>query len=205
MVQGFVFTPSAALVRVPAITYTVVNTGRCTTTDTRRVTVGLPPTAGADTVLCPGSARPFTLRGSPAGGVFSGPGVSGSVATGFVFTSPVAFTGAVSLTYIVNGGTGYAGATTQRVALDAAPGLAAWAPVDCPETRLAPLTLRFTLTGAGGAPAPGLVWEFGDGTTSMEISPAHTYATADAYQPRLRFRQGGCETLLPLPLVEVVE
>ena len=203
--QGFVFTPSAALVGVQVLTYTVVNTGRCTTTGTRRVTVGLPPTAGADTVLCPGSARPFALRGSPVGGVFSGPGVSGSVATGFVFTPPATFTGAVSLTYTVSGGTGCAGTATRRVALAAAPGQAAWAPAACPETRLAPLTLRFTLTGAGGAPAPGLVWEFGDGTTSMEISPTHIYAAAGAYQPRLRFRQGGCETLLPLPLVEVVE
>ena len=291
--QGYVFTPSLALVGTQVITYTVINTGLCTTTDTRRVTVSAPPTASfgpllqpaycqpspgapplplvplaatpaggtfsgpgvsqdatgayffspnigagtfqlvytlnvggcvvqatqsvtigtkvtvalpADTVLCAGSTQPFALRGSPTGGIFSGPGVSGSVATGFVFTPPANLTTPITLTYTVisNGCTGTA---TQRVAVAPEPALLpSWVPVPCLENRLAPLTVHFTLGGASNF-SPKLVWEFGDGTQSTELAPSHTYALPGAYQPRVRVRyySDRCETQASLPLVQVYE
>ncbi|WP_310393898.1 gliding motility-associated C-terminal domain-containing protein [Hymenobacter sp.] len=293
--QGFVFTPSVALAGGQVLTYTVLSTGLCTTTDTRRVTVGAPPTvvftpllqtaycppgpgapplpavpltatppggtfsgpgvsgsvaagfvfapgsispgtvqlvytldvdgcvvqatravtvaprlvasAGADTALCPGSTQAFALRGSPAGGTFSGPGVSGSAAAGFVFTPPAGFAAPVTLTYAVSSG-GCLGSATRRVSVAPEPALLpAWAPVACPEARLAPLALRFTLISSINFSNPTLVWEFGDGSQSTEASPTHTYAGPGTYQPRLRLRYNDnrCETTAAAPLVVVTE
>ena len=204
---GFIFTPAVAGVGTQTLTYTIVSTGLCTTTATRRVTVNPLPLAGADTVLCPGSSQPFALRGNPVGGAFNGPGVSGSVATGFVFTPPANFAGTVRLTYTV--GTNSCGSSATR-SIGVAPLpllLASWVPVACPETRLAPLTLRFNLISSNNFSAPTLVWDFGDGTQSADINPSHTYATPGTYQPHLRFRYNldRCETQTSLPPVEVRE
>ncbi|WP_070733933.1 DUF7948 domain-containing protein [Hymenobacter glacialis] len=293
--QGFVFTPSLALVGVQALTYTVLSTGLCTTVGVRRITVTAPPTvifspllqatycqpaAGApslpvvpltatpaggtfsgpgvggnaalgfffspnvgagtfqlvytlnangcvvqatqavtvnpaivvalpaDTVLCPGSTQPFALRGSPAGGVFSGPGVSGTATTGFFFTPPASFSAPLVVTYTVTTA-GCTGTGSRRISVAPSPSLvASWTPVACPETRLAPLTLRFTFASSlGASPPPGMLWEFGDGTQSTEANPTHTYSSPGSYQPRLRLRYNNnrCETTALPPVVEVVE
>ncbi|MDB5235165.1 MAG: hypothetical protein JWR44_2158 [Hymenobacter sp.] len=292
---GFVFTPSVALVGVQVLTYTVLSTGLCTTTGTRRVTVLPPPqvnftplsqpvyclpapgapalpsvrlsatpaggtfsgpgvsgnaSAGyffspniaagnyqlvytvnvngcvaqasqpvtvtnvltailpADTVICPGSRQPFALRGSPAGGVFSGVGVTGSAATGFVFTPPANFPTPITLTYTVSNG-GCTGTGTRRISVAPAPLLLAfWDPVACPETRLTPLTVRFTLASSSSlSPPPALLWDFGDGSQSTELSPTHTYAAPGSYQPRVRlgYNSNRCEIAAAAPVVEVKE
>ena len=290
---GFVFTPSVALAGVQTLTYTVLSTGLCTTTDTRLLTVTAPPTVvftpllrttycpepgapplplvpltatpaggtfsgpgvsgsvatgfvfspnlppgtvqlvyslnvggcvvqatqavgisipivvnlGADTLVCADS-QPFALRGSPAGGAFSGPGVSGSVATGFVFTPPASFPAPVTLTYTVTD-SGCMGTGTRRISAAPRPLLLGfWTPVACPETRLAPLTLRFTAASSSNLfPIPGLLWDFGDGTQSSEQSPTHTYATPGTYQPtvRQRYNNNRCEIRALAPLVVVQE
>ena len=286
---GYVFTPSAALVGVQTLTYTVPSTGLCTTTGTRRITVAAPPavvftpllqsaycvgapnpvpvrlsatptggtfsgpgvsgsaaagyvftpnlpagtyqlayavTVGvctvqtsqavviaplptpalaADTTICPGSA-PVALRGSPAGGTFSGPGVSGSAATGFTFAAPAGQPGPFTVSYSVTSAAGCTAAATRRIAVAAVPVLApTQVPVPCPETQLAPLTVQFSL---GGSPT-GLVlsWDFGDGTQSADVNPAHTYATPGTYRPRLRVRylQARCETAVQLAPITVME
>ncbi|WP_426058185.1 gliding motility-associated C-terminal domain-containing protein [Hymenobacter sp. B1770] len=289
---GFFFTPSAALVGVHTITYTVLSTGLCTTTDTRRVTVTAPPTvsfpplpqptyclpgpeapplplvplaatpaggifsgpgvsgnattgyffspllpAGTyqltytltangcvvqatqpvtitnplvivvapDTVLCPGSTQPFALRGSPAGGTFTGPGVSGSVVTGFFFTPPAVFPAPIALTYTVSSGS-CTGTATRRVSVAAPPVLqASWEPVACPETRYAPLTVRFTAVSSNNFSLFTRVWDFGDGTQSTEPNPTHTYTTPGTYRPRLLVRYNGnrCEVVANAPVLEV--
>ncbi|GAB2709937.1 hypothetical protein GCM10011495_27600 [Hymenobacter frigidus] len=204
---GFVFTPSAALVGTNVLTYTVVNTGLCTTVDTRRVTVVPTVTAGADTTLCSNAGQSFALRGTPAGGTFSGIGVSGSVATGFVFTSPVNFTGTLTLTYTVtSAGCGGSNAATRQITVVPTPVLLpTWVPVACPETRLAPLTVRFSLGGISGLPSLAVVWDFGDGSQTTENSPTHTYTIPGTYQPRVRVRynSGRCEAQANAPVVEV--
>jgi hypothetical protein len=161
--------------------------------------------APADTILCPGSTQPFRLRASLPGGVWTGPGVSGSVAAGFVFTPTAALVGTTSLTYSVANGA-CTGTATRRVTVVPAPVVtAAWAPVACAETRLAPLALRFAITTAGGSVPTSRVWEFGDGTQSTDAAPMHTYAGAGTYQPRLRVRYNldRCETQVNAPVVEV--
>ena len=205
--QGFVFTPVLALLGTQILTYTIPSTGLCTTTGTRRVIVNLQPFAGADTVLCPGSTQAFALRGQPVGGIFSGPGVSGSVATGFIFTPPANFIGSVTLTYSV---TNYGCGTSASRTVSVAPLpllLPSWNPVACAETRLAPLTLRFNLSNSVNLSSLALVWDFGDGGQSTDPNPTHTYATPGSYQPQLRVRYNldRCETTTMLPLVEVKE
>ena len=287
---GYVFTPSAALVGVQTLTYTVPSTGLCTTTGTRRITVVAPPTVvftpllqslycvgaasqppvrlsatpvggtfsgpgvsgtaatgyiftpnlavgtyqlayavtvgvctvqtsqavtiaplptptlAADTTICPNSA-PVALRGSPAGGIFSGPGVSGSVATGFTFVVPAGQPGPFTIGYAVMSAAGCTSlAVTRRFALTTAPVLSpSRVAVPCPETQLAPLTVQFTL---GSNPA-GLVlgWDFGDGSQSAELNPAHTYTAPGTYLPLLRVRyfQARCETVVALAPVTVLE
>ena len=288
---GYVFTPSAALVGVQTLTYTVPSTGLCTTTGTRRITVLAPPavvftpllqstycvgaanptpvrltatpaggtfsgpgvsgsaaagyfftpnlpagtyqlsyavTVGvctvqtsqavtiaplptpvpvADSTICPGSA-PVALRGSPAGGVFSGPGVSGSAATGFTFVAPAGQAGPFTLNYSVTSAAGCTATATRRIAVAAVPGLLAfWEPTLCPEARLAPLTVRFTSVSTLNLRPYAVVWEFGDGSQSTEESPAHTYAAPGRYQPRvrLRYNAGRCETTATAPVVEVLK
>ena len=53
---------------------------------------------------------------------------------------------------------------------------------------LTPLTVRFTSTGTG-TPATWL-WDFGDGNTSTDQSPAHTYAAAGTYTVCLTVADG---------------
>jgi hypothetical protein len=205
--QGYFFTPS-----IGAGTYQLqytAGTALCPATAVLPVTVSgaVSVTVAADTALCPGTTQPFRLRASPTGGTWAGPGVTGSAAAGYVFTPPVGFVGPASLVYTVANGA-CTGTGTRRVFVAPVPGLLpSWVPLACPETRLAPLTLRFTLSSTFNTSAPPLVWEFGDGTQSTELSPTHTYATAGTYQPRVRVRYNfdRCETSAALPVVEVKE
>jgi gliding motility-associated-like protein len=163
-------------------------------------------TAPADTVLCPGTTQAFRLRGAPAGGTWTGPGVTGNATTGYQF-APAGLTGSASLTYsVVNGGC--SATATRRVSIAPVPdGVPAWTPVACPEIRLVPLAVRFQVPLNSAAPYTSLEWDFGDGTTSTETSPLHTYATVGTFQPRLRQRysQGRCEVLTALPPVVTKE
>ncbi len=202
--SGFFFNPNQ-VAGTYSLTYTLT-AGVCTVQTSQAVVVGaqLLPVLAADTTLCPGSAS-FALRGSPAGGTFSGPGVTGSAASGFRFGLPPGQAGPFTLTYAFTTG-GCTGMATRRVAVAAVPVLApVWVPVTCPETRLAPLVVQFS----AGSAAAGLAlsWDFGDGTQSAELSPTHTYAAPGTYQPRLlaRYNQGRCETSATLPPVAVLE
>ncbi len=71
----------------------------------------------------------------------------------------------------------------------------------------APLTVQFTDESAGNVTA--WLWDFGDGNTSTEQNPAHTYATADTYTVSLNASNAygfsivtrvDCLTVLDLPV-----
>jgi gliding motility-associated-like protein len=131
--------------------------------------------------------------------------VSGSVATGFFFTPPATFPAPITLTYTVTSG-GCAGTATRRISVAPAPSLQAfWAPVACPDTRLAPLTVRFTSVSSINFSLFPRVWDFGDGTQSTEPNPTHTYTTPGTYRPRLlvRYNDNRCEASASAPVVEV--
>lgn len=44
-----------------------------------------------------------------------------------------------------------------------------------------PLAVQFTDTSTSGDPITSRLWDFGDGTTSTQINPTHTYTTAGDY------------------------
>ncbi|WP_460503457.1 T9SS type B sorting domain-containing protein, partial [Hymenobacter agri] len=129
------------------------------------------------------------------------------VATGFVFTPPANLSGSVTLTYTI--GSAACSTTARRiVSVIPAPGLSPfWAPVDCAEARLAPLTLQFTLSSTINYNPPLVQWDFGDGSTSTVPNPQHTYAEPGTYQPRVRlqFGAGQCSALATAPVVKVTE
>ena len=71
---------------------------------------------GPSQALCD-TSPPLKLSGTPAGGTWAGPGVSGSVATGFIFTPTPALAGSQVLTYTVPGATLLCTATAQLTIL----------------------------------------------------------------------------------------
>jgi gliding motility-associated-like protein len=205
-VVGSIFLPAAAGVGTHTLTYTVADSLGCGV-GTRQVVVTRPPnvTPGPDTTLCADQRQPFQLRGyAPAGGVWSGPGVS---AGGF-FTPPNTNNrgGVFVLTYTVTEGPCQATATrtvvlaplaSQNVDLnlplcEAVPRYAGLAPFQC---RLSPVLL---------APKATYLWDFGDGTpTSDAPEPSHIYLKPGSYQVRLQARYGNCEVLTGFAPVEV--
>ncbi|UOQ53475.1 DUF7948 domain-containing protein [Hymenobacter cellulosivorans] len=116
--------------------------------------------AGTDADICV-SAAPQALTGSPAGGVWTGAGVSGSVATGYIFTPTSALLGANTLTYTVTGVGPCGGVSTLRLTVVPSPPPAAFvSPTQtsfCLGTSALP-SVALTATPAGGTfSGPGVV------------------------------------------------
>jgi gliding motility-associated-like protein len=151
---GFVFTPSAALAGTQVLTYTVPGaTSACTVSAQLTVTVASPvaATATAQASVCAGSGAVALTGGQPAGGIWSGPGVSGSAAAGFVFTPTLALVGPQQLTYTVTSTSACGGsssrATATIVVLTAPTVVLPADTVLCPGSRQA---FRLRATPAGG-------------------------------------------------------
>ena len=202
------FDPAVAGAGVHTLTYTVTDSLGCGTAS-QQVTVGRPPTLipGRDTTLCADLRQPFQLRGfAPAGGTWSGPGVT---AGGF-FTPPNTNNrgGLFLLTYTVAQGPCRATATrtvtlaptsNQNVGLNlpvcaAAPRYAGLAPFDCP---LTPVLLSPTATYR---------WDFGDGSpVSTLATPTHRYERPGFYRIQLTARYANCEVVTGFAPIEVGE
>ena len=101
---GFVFTAAASLVGTQTLMYTgpLGPTAACPGRAQRKLTVtssGVAKvSAGALAVCAVGGPQP--LQATPAGGTWTGPGVSGSVAAGFIFTPSPALVGVQTLNYL---------------------------------------------------------------------------------------------------------
>ncbi|MBF9143176.1 DUF7948 domain-containing protein [Hymenobacter properus] len=217
-VVGNEFRPATLVPGTYTIRYTVPTTtcGGGTASVVVQLVSQAPPVAGLDTVLCASQTRSIRLLGNPAGGIWSGPGVSGSVATGFVFTSP-GTPGTAVLTYQVTSGS-CAGQAIRLFTLVAAPvPVALLAPTPCsfvgPGTGLATATglAPFTVQTVNNTPAiagiaTSYVWDFGDGQTSTERAPAHTYGQPGTYAVRLTASlNGGCANTAVASAVTVVD
>ena len=147
---GFVFTPSAALAGPQVLTYKVLGNNICanlSTQATATITVQaayvlqLP----ADTVICPGSTQRVRLVAQPAGGVWSGPGVSGDV-----FDPVAAGAGTFTLTYSIGDGTVCTATGTRRITVTPTAVLAALPQTTfCLQNGAAP-TITLAATPAGG-------------------------------------------------------
>jgi gliding motility-associated-like protein len=167
----------------------------------------------ADTALCPGSNRAFQLHASPAGGVWSGTGVTASG----MFTPP-STPGTVAMLYTMGGGTPCVTSVTRRITLLAAPTLApAEQPLVCradssvansSAPAVAPYTVRFSQPSATLLADAVLTWDFGDGSApATGLSVAHTYTTAGSFQPTATLRYSGsrCSVQVSLAPVQVQE
>ena len=158
---GFIFTPSPALAGAQQLTYTVPGaTSACTVAAQLTVTVSsaAQAVAAALPAVCANNGPVPLTGGTPAGGTWSGPGVSGSVAAGFVFTPSAALVGTQRLTYTIAavlacGNVGSQASTTIQVLGTATVAVAADT-VLCPGSAQA---FRLRATPAGGVWAgPGV-------------------------------------------------
>jgi hypothetical protein len=206
---SYVFTPSQALVGTQTLTYTVTSLGcSAQATATIQVLPALVVTMPADTVLCPGSSQPIQLRALPAGGTWSGPGITASG----MFTPPASASTSVVM-YTVAAGTPCPVVATRRITLLAAPSLVPSAqPLTCGPTStatapaVAPYTISFSQPITTLLADAVLTWDFGDGSApATGLSVTHTYTTAGSFQPKatLRFNGNRCSTLLTLAPIEV--
>ena len=197
-VVGNRFNPSQAGPGRHRITYTLPFMD-CVVVATSTIEVSqlAPIRLAADTVLCFGQT-PFRVRATPAGGTWSGPGVT---AAG-VFTPP-ASPGTAVLTYTLPGGCGSA---VYRVTVPTEFTFqAGWTVPACPANLHAPRHLRFEATGPAAA---RVQWDFGDGSGPATGSVVeHTYVTGGRYQPRATLpgasASGPCPAQYALLPVEV--
>lgn len=197
--QGYYFSPALAGVGTHALVYFGGN-GYCDVQGEgviqMRVRAAPASVVLPDTLLCPGSTQTIRLRAAPAGGTWSGSGVTADGR----FTPPAGFAGFITATYTYSDGPCTA-TTTRRIGVAPLPVFApVGQPTACPQDREAPLLVRFS--GIGG-PA---TWDFGDGTQATGTTVEHTYATPGRYQPKviMRFNQDKCSTEATLPAIDVI-
>jgi gliding motility-associated-like protein len=203
-VVGNSFNPTVAGVGTFTLRYALADTVSCATATQTIVVKKLPDVAaGPDSTLCADQLRAFQLRGLPAGGVWSGPGVTPDG----LFTPPNTNNKGANLTLrytiVANGCTNSA---VRRITL--APASLANVLLNVPEcqsapqyTGLAPFTCTFEPVLAGGT----YQWTFGDGGTSTEAGPTHTYTEPGSYQVRLTARYANCEVVTQFSPVLVGE
>lgn len=118
-IGGNTFDPSVATVGNHTITYTYTDGNSCTNSITQNVVVDTLPVVtftGLNNVYCV-DASPVPLTGSPAGGVFSGTGVSGNS----FYPNVAGVGGPYSITYTYTDGNGCDDVNTQTVTVNPLP------------------------------------------------------------------------------------
>ena len=109
-VSGSTFNPSAAGTGTHTITYSITDGNGCSNSSSQTVTVNPLPNvsfSGLASSYCPNAGN-VSLSGSPSGGTFSGPGVSGNT-----FSPSSAGTGTHTITYTYTNGNGCTNSTSQ--------------------------------------------------------------------------------------------
>ncbi|RPD49779.1 PKD domain-containing protein [Hymenobacter sediminis] len=196
---GNVFNPRQAGPGTYTLTYSLSDSLGCGSA-TRVITVNAPPTpvAGPNLTLCAYETQTITLTGaSPAGGVWSGPGVT---ADGHFTPPDTKLRGGIfTLTYTVTAN-GCPATATRQVLL--APSPTVNFPLSVPEcaiaprypgqpvpTGLAPFSCPFEPVLTGGT----YEWDFGDGSPiSKEEKPVHIFTTPGTYLVKLTARYSNC-------------
>lgn len=158
------------------LTYSVGN-GSCITQDQLTVTVDpLPAVAitAMDDACVDAGLQTFTA--TPAGGTWSGAGITDAAAGSF--DPALAGVGTFPITYSYTDANGCANAVAQDVEVAPLP-VAAFtnAPIAC-----SGMPFTFTETGSGG---DSWAWDFGDGGTSAVQSPDHTFGAEGSYDVTL--------------------
>ncbi|KUG08234.1 gliding motility-associated C-terminal domain-containing protein [Solirubrum puertoriconensis] len=199
-VAGTTFSPAVAGTGTHTITYTLPSP-MCGST-TQRVVVSPNPqvVAGTDTALCSFQRTPYMLKGaSPAGGTWSGPGCTPQG----LFTPPAGVYGPIMLTYSYTNSEGCTQTAQRRVML--VPENRSNLPLQLPECPLTPRQSEGMPAYTWLAPfthvfnhdmlfASSYSWDFGDGTTSKDQFPTHTYEKPGTYQVSFTaYYNGSCE------------
>ncbi|HXV14459.1 MAG TPA: PKD domain-containing protein [Candidatus Krumholzibacteria bacterium] len=71
-------------------------------------------------------------------------------------------------------------------------------------TGIFPMDVQFESSATGGCPEYTYAWNFGDGTTSTEANPSHTYAQMGTYSPSLTITDAkGNSALAAVPSITV--
>jgi hypothetical protein len=175
---------------VHIITYSLNDTSGCPASFSDTVTVDPPivVNAGPDEGVCAAN-QGFMLTGaSPAGGTWSGHGVT---LAGF-FSPGLAPSGKTTLTYtVVKGSCSYK--ATKIIAVEPVAEIETVLPYpicDPNDTLLAGYTpLKITFNNKVPI-AESYFWDFGDGSTSTETNPEHVYTEAGTYSVRLKADYG---------------
>ncbi|KAA9325552.1 hypothetical protein F0P96_19680 [Hymenobacter busanensis] len=158
---SYTFTPSTALLGVQTLTYTVLTTGSCSGVATLRLTVTAPSSVSFNALpqpaYCLGAAPlpPVPLVATPAGGTFSGPGVSG---TQFLPSAAGAGTHTITYTYSLGGCTVQATRPVTVVSAAAGPNFSTCAPA--PPIRLGGLPAGGIWSGPGVVDSVGVGFFF---------------------------------------------
>jgi hypothetical protein len=159
-VSGGVFNPQSAGAGTYLITYSYTDGNGCLSSASSNITVTTTPnvTASALSPVCV-NASPITLsNGSPAGGTYSGTGVSSGV-----FTPSIAGTGTTSITYTYNDGNGCSGTASTNITVNALPTVTLSALANVCQNGNA-------VTLSGGAPSGGTY--SGTGVTGNSFNPS---------------------------------
>lgn len=125
----------------------------------------------------------------------------GSTATGCEAAKTYSTVGTFSVTLTVQGPGGTDSITKANlIASNALPPVAAFTSGET--TGETPLTVSFVSASAGDI--SGYRWDFGDGSTSSEVNPTHTYTMAGSYDVSLTVSgPGGSDTALQADYVQV--
>ncbi|UTW62994.1 T9SS type A sorting domain-containing protein [bacterium SCSIO 12741] len=117
-VSGGQFNPATAGVGTHTITYTYTDGNSCTNSTTQTITVNPQPTVTLNpfAAVCAGDAAFALSGGSPAGGTYSGAGVSGGQ-----FNPTTAGAGTHTITYIYTDGNNCSSSATQSITVHAQP------------------------------------------------------------------------------------
>lgn len=163
------FVPSVAGVGTTTITYTYTNAQGCASTATASQVVNAAPTVtlGSFTNLCSNAAAITLAGGNPAGGTFSGNGVSG-----ITFTPSVAGAGTTSITYSYTNAQGCTATASSPIVVDAAPNVTL--------SSITPLCINSpAITLTNGSPAGGTY--SGTGVIGNTFTPTNAGTTTLTY------------------------
>lgn len=163
------FNPAVAGVGSTTITYTYTNAQGCVSTATAVQVVNAAPTVtlGSFTNLCSNAAAITLAGGSPAGGTFSGNGVSGTT-----FTPSVAGAGTTTITYSYTNAQGCSATASSPIVVDAAPNVTL--------SSISPLcTNSAAISLTNGSPAGGTY--SGTGVSGNTFTPSSAGTTTLTY------------------------
>ena len=162
-VNGGIFDPAAAGVGTHTIVYALTGAGTCNESINTQVTVTAPTATSLALAgtYCSSDASFALTGGSPAGGIYSGAGVSG----GTTFDPATAGPGTHVITYTIGTGTSCVSSSTDAIVVEAVPSVS-FAPVNT--TSQCVQASGFTLEG--GSPVGGTY--SGTGVTNGVFDPA---------------------------------